>query len=72
MLNPNDVITTMAQQREQERAADVQYYMLRKACEARAVEMHKLLSLISARAEVNFVLVSDIDQLLQEIDNASR
>jgi hypothetical protein len=63
MLNPDEVITTMAQQREQECAAGVAHYMLRKACEARAVDLYHALS--------HFSDYGPVAVLIKEIDDAS-
>lgn len=76
MTDPDTIITTMAQQREQERAQDIALYMLRKACAARAVDMYN--ELCWARLELGGIssrpkprTIEAIDQLLKEIDDAS-
>lgn len=75
MTDPDTIITTMAQQREQERAQDDAHYKLRKACQARAVELRNALSeTMQAIGGVPFLRehFAHIDQLLKEIDDATQ
>lgn len=76
MTDPDTIITTMAQQREQERAQDEAHYKLRKACQARAVELYSAVR--RARDAMSYTLgppsmemLLAFDQLLKEIDDAS-
>lgn len=75
MTDPDTIITQMAQQREQERAQDEAHYKLRKACQARAVELHAALARARQHlaGDANYWMpVTDIDQLLKEIDDATQ
>ncbi len=63
-----NALSEMSAQREQERANDAADYRLRKACAARAVELHDLLWHVANRCSVpHEPTMAAIDKLLNEI-----
>lgn len=72
MTDPDTIITTMSQQREQELAGDEAHYKLRKACQARAVELYFALKHETGHAIPHSPVqtYAQVDQLLKEIDDA--
>lgn len=88
MNDPDTIITTMAQQREQERAQDETHYKLRKACQARAVELYEALWKLNNEAAGGVELarpcvgntntrcildrINAAEALLKEIDDATQ
>lgn len=68
MTDPDTIITTMAQQREQERAADAAHAKLRKACQGLAVELYDALHWL-VNGSGPYV---NAQALLKEIDDATQ